>query len=119
MIQGVTGSGKTYLYLQAALEILEQGKQVLFLVPEVALTENLVERISEFVPQEIGVWHHYYSSYERTELYDKIARREVNFIIGTRSALFAPFCELGIIIIDEEHEPSYKQFEKRLPLTPM
>lgn len=113
LIQGVTGSGKTYLYLKAALEILEQGKQVLFLVPEVALTENLVERISEFVPQEIGVWHHYYSSYERTELYDKIARREVNFIIGTRSALFAPFCELGIIIIDEEHEPSYKQFEKR------
>lgn len=113
LIQGVTGSGKTYVYLQAALEILEQGKQVLFLVPEVALTENLVERISEFVPQEIGVWHHYYSSYERTELYDKIARREVNFIIGTRSALFAPFKELGIIIIDEEHEPSYKQFEKR------
>lgn len=113
LIQGVTGSGKTYLYLNAALDILEQGKQVLFLVPEVALTENLVERISEFVPQEIGVWHHYYSSYERTELYDKISSREVNFIIGTRSALFAPFKELGIIIIDEEHEPSYKQFEKR------
>ena len=113
LIQGVTGSGKTYIYLNSAIVALEEGKQVLFLVPEVALTENLVERISEYIPQEIGVWHHYYSSYERTELYDKISKREVNFIIGTRSALFAPFCELGLIIIDEEHEPSYKQFEKR------
>ena len=113
LLHGVTGSGKTHIYLHFAEQSLKEGKQVLFLVPEVALTEHLVSRVAQLISQEIGVWHHYYSTSERTELYEKIRLREINFIIGTRNALFAPFAELDLIIIDEEHESSYKQFEKR------
>ena len=113
LLHGVTGSGKTHVYLHFAAESLKKGKQVLFLVPEVALTEHLVSRVAQLISEEIGVWHHYYSTSERTELYEKVRLREINFIIGTRNALFAPFAELDLIIIDEEHESSYKQFEKR------
>ncbi len=113
LLHGITGSGKTHVYLHFAEEALKQGKQVLFLVPEVALTEHLVTRVAQLISQEIGVWHHYYSTSERTELYEKVRMREINFVIGTRNALFAPFAELGLIIVDEEHESSYKQFEKR------
>ena len=113
LLHGVTGSGKTHIYLHFAKMSLEKGKQVLFLVPEVALTEHLVSRVAQMISQEIGVWHHYYSTSERTELYEKVRLREINFVIGTRNAMFAPFAELDLIIIDEEHESSYKQFEKR------
>lgn len=113
LLYGVTGSGKTLLYLEFAEKMVQQGKQVLFLVPEVALTENLVDRVRKNISVEVGVWHHYYSTSERTELYEKVRKREINFVIGTRSALFAPFVELGLIVVDEEHEPGYKQFEKR------
>ena len=113
LLYGVTGSGKTLLYIEQSKRVLESGRQVLFLVPEVALTENLVTRISEYLDVEIGVWHHYYSTSERTELYQKIKTGEIQFLIGTRSAVFAPFTDLGLIVIDEEHEPGYKQFEKR------
>lgn len=113
LLHGVTGSGKTLIYLHFAIESLKKGKQVLFLVPEVALTEHLVTRIAQVIPDEIGVWHHYYSTNERTELYEKVRTRQINFIIGTRNALFAPFVELDFIVIDEEHESSFKQFEKR------
>ena len=113
LLHGVTGSGKTLIYLHFAIESLKKGKQVLFLVPEVALTEHLVTRVAQIIPDEIGVWHHYYSTSERTELYEKVRLREINFVIGTRNAIFAPFAELDCIIIDEEHESSFKQFEKR------
>lgn len=113
LLFGVTGSGKTLLYIEQAKSALSKGRQVLFLVPEVALTENLVSRISEYLETEIGVWHHYYSPSERTELYQMVQSREIQFLIGTRTAVFAPFVDLGLIIIDEEHEQGYKQFEKR------
>lgn len=113
LLHGLTGSGKTHIYIKEAIRQLELGKQVLYLLPEVALTEHLVSRISQLLPVEMGVWHHFYSSSERTELYEKVRNRSINFVIGTRSAVFAPFVELGLIIVDEEHEPSYKQFEKR------
>lgn len=113
LLFGVTGSGKTLLYIEAAKEQIREGKQILFLVPEVALTENLVDRISAYLDVPLGVWHHYYSVSERTELYQEIRSGKIQVLLGTRSAIFAPFCNLGLIVIDEEHEFGYKQFEKR------
>ncbi len=113
LLFGVTGSGKTLLYIEAAKEQIREGKQILFLVPEVALTENLVDRISAYLDVPLGVWHHYYSVSERTELYQEIRSGKIQVLLGTRSAIFAPFCNLGLIVIDEEHESGYKQFEKR------
>ncbi len=113
LLFGITGSGKTLLYIEAAKKYIQEGKQVLFLVPEVALTENLVHRISQYLEVPLGVWHHYYSVSERTELYQQVRSGEIQVLLGTRSAIFAPFSNLGLIVIDEEHEPGYKQFEKR------
>ncbi len=113
LLEGVTGSGKTLVYLEFIREVLQSGKQVLYLLPEVALTEHVVDRISKWMQVEVGVWHHYYSSHERTELYEKVLSGEIKFVIGTRSSLFAPFIDLGLIVVDEEHETSYKQYEKR------
>jgi primosomal protein N' (replication factor Y) len=66
-----------------------------------------------FLPVEIGVWHHFYSSHERTELYDRILKDQIQFVVGTKGAVFAPFSNLGLIVVDEEHESTYKQFDKK------
>ena len=113
LLEGVTGSGKTLVYLEFIREVLNEGRQVLYLLPEVALTEHVVDRISKWLGVEVGVWHHYYSSHERTELYERVLSGDIKFVVGTRSALFAPFVDLGLIVVDEEHETSFKQFEKR------
>ncbi|MFN5217513.1 MAG: primosomal protein N' [Sphingomonadales bacterium] len=113
LLYGVTGSGKTYLYVQQIKQVLAEGKQALLLIPEVALTEQLVSRLEHYFGNEMGVWHNYYSGHERTELYEKVLRGDVRFVVGARSALFAPFSNLGIVVIDEEHENSFKQFDKR------
>lgn len=113
LLYGVTGSGKTYLYIQQIKKALSEGKQALLLIPEVALTEQLVSRLEHYFGNEMGVWHNYYSGHERTELYEKVLKGEVRFIVGARSALFAPFSNLGVVVIDEEHENSFKQFDKR------
>lgn len=113
LLFGVTGSGKTHVYMELVKLALAEGKQVLYLLPEVALTEHLVAKMSAFLPVEIGVWHHFYSSHERTELYDRILKNQIQFVVGTKGALFAPFTHLGLIVVDEEHESSYKQFEKK------
>lgn len=113
LLYGVTGSGKTHVYMELVKEVLAAGKQVLYLLPEVALTEHMVARMSQFIPTEIGVWHHFYSSHERTELYDRIMRNQIQFVIGTKGSIFAPFHDLGLIVVDEEHESSYKQFDKK------
>ncbi|MBL7810979.1 MAG: primosomal protein N' [Bacteroidetes bacterium] len=113
LLHGVTGSGKTFVYMDCIRQALEAGQQVLYLIPEVALTEHLVQRLSVFFGTEMAVWHNFYSMQERTELYEKIKAGKLNLVIGPRSALFAPFSDLGLIVIDEEHENSFKQFEKR------
>lgn len=113
LLYGVTGSGKTYIYIQQIKKALAIGKQALLLIPEVALTEQLVSRLQHYFGNEMGVWHNYYSSHERTELYEKVLKGEVRFVVGARSALFAPFSDLGVVVIDEEHENSFKQFDKR------
>ena len=113
LLYGITGSGKTHVYMELVKEVLAQGKQVLYLLPEVALTEHMVARMGAFLPVEIGVWHHFYSSHERTELYDRILKNQIQFIVGTKGAVFAPFTNLGLIVVDEEHESTYKQFDKK------
>lgn len=113
LLYGDTGSGKTLVYVQKIKEVLEKGKQALLLLPEIALTEQMVGRLAHFFGKEMGVWHNFYSGNERTELYEKVLKGDVRFVVGARSAVFAPFDNLGLVVIDEEHENSFKQFEKR------
>ena len=113
LLFGVTGSGKTYVYIHQIKKVLEQGKQALMLFPEVALTEQMVSRLAHYFGDEMGVWHNYYSGHERTELYEKVRNGQIKLLVGARSAVFAPFSKLGLVVIDEEHENSFKQFEKR------
>ncbi|MFT5188936.1 MAG: primosomal protein N' (replication factor Y) [Verrucomicrobiales bacterium] len=112
LLHGVTGSGKTEVYLQATAKALEQGQTVIVLVPEISLTPQTVERFkSRFSEKqnEIAVLHSHLSQGERFDEWYKIHRNEARIVIGARSAIFAPLENLGLIIVDEEHESSYKQ----------
>lgn len=112
LLLGVTGSGKTEVYLQAAQRVLEMGKSVLVLVPEISLTPQTVDRFkSRFshMQKQVAVLHSQLSQGERFDEWHKIARRQCRIVIGARSAIFAPLEELGLILVDEEHENSYKQ----------
>ncbi len=108
LLYGVTGSGKTEVYLHLARHYLSLEKQVLILVPEIALTPQMIERVKERFG-DVAIYHSYLSDNERYNEYKRIQKREVNVVVGTRSAIFLPFKDLGVIIIDEEHDHSYKQ----------
>ena len=114
LLHGVTSSGKTEVYIHLIDEVLQLGKQVLYLVPEIALTTQLTDRLQAVFGDKLVVYHSKFSNAERVEIYhevkgDEAMRREARVILGARSAIFLPFSELGLIIVDEEHEPSYKQ----------
>ena len=109
LLQGITGSGKTEVYLRAAAEAVAQGKQVLMLVPEIALTAQLVKRFKAWFGDLVAVAHSKLSQNERGDVWYKMHTHQANILIGVRSAVFAPFENLGLIIIDEEHEISNKQ----------
>ncbi|WP_458413945.1 primosomal protein N' [Schinkia sp. CFF1] len=111
LMYGVTGSGKTEIYLQAIAEVLKQGKEAIMLVPEISLTPMMVNRFKGRFGDEVAVMHSGLSTGEKYDEWRKIQRKEVRVVVGARSAIFAPFENLGIIIIDEEHETSYKQEE--------
>ncbi len=111
LLFGITGSGKTEIYIAAIKEVLKAGGQVLFLMPEIALTTQMVIRIKAIFGNEMNVFHSKYSDNERTEVWNNLKYNKVNFIIGTRSSIFLPFSNLSLIIIDEEHDQSYKQNE--------
>lgn len=111
LLYGVTGSGKTEVYLQSIEEVLKKGKQAIVLVPEISLTPQMVERFKGRFGSSVAVFHSGLSIGEKYDEWRKIYRKEVNVVVGARSAIFAPFENLGIIIIDEEHESSYKQEE--------
>jgi primosomal protein N' (replication factor Y) len=108
MLEGVTGSGKTRVYIETAKHYLQKGCQVLVLVPEIALTPQLVNRFSSQLTKRIAVLHNRVSPRDKSNYYKRIANGDVQVIIGARSAIFAPFKELGLIIIDEEHENSFR-----------
>ncbi len=114
LLHGVTGSGKTEIYLRLLQDTLKQGKQGIVMVPEIALTPQTVSRFRGRFGPKIAVLHSGLSVGERFEQWWKIRRGQVNIAIGARSAVFAPFPDLGIIIIDEEHETTYKQEEGSL-----
>ncbi len=117
LLHGVTGSGKTEIYSELINKVIAQGKQVLYLVPEIALTTQLINRIRAVFGNSVGIYHSKFSENERVEIWnsilhegdDKLDAKHFNIVLGTRSALFLPFNNLGLIIIDEEHDNSYKQ----------
>ncbi|PZD93247.1 primosomal protein N' [Paenibacillus sambharensis] len=111
LLQGVTGSGKTEVYLQAIEQCIMQGRQAIVLVPEIALTPQMVERFKGRFGDLVAVLHSRLSTGERYDEWRKIREKRVKVAIGARSAIFAPFERIGLIIIDEEHETSYKQEE--------
>ncbi|MHC5068696.1 MAG: replication restart helicase PriA, partial [Planctomycetota bacterium] len=107
-LAGVTGSGKTLVYQEAAEQVIASGRQVLVLLPEIGLTPQLAARFrSRF--QRVAVWHSGFSDGERSALWRRVAAGEIDLVIGARSALFAPLPDIGLIVVDEEHDGSYKQ----------
>jgi primosomal protein N' (replication factor Y) len=111
LLHGVTGSGKTEVYLQSIQQCLDKEKEAIVLVPEISLTPQMVERFKGRFGDEVAVLHSRLSQGERYDEWRKISLKQVKVVIGARSAVFAPFTRLGLIIIDEEHESSYKQEE--------
>lgn len=109
LLYGVTGSGKTEIYLQSIQEVINRGKEAIVLVPEIALTPQMVNRFKGRFGDLVAVLHSGLSAGEKYDEWRKIERKEVKVVVGARSAIFAPFENIGIIIIDEEHETSYKQ----------
>ena len=111
LLKGVTGSGKTEVYLQSIDEVLKRGEEAIMLVPEISLTPQMVERFKGRFGDRVAVLHSGLSVGEKYDEWRKIFRKEVQVVVGARSAIFAPFQKLGLIIIDEEHEATYKQEE--------
>jgi len=110
LLHGVTSSGKTEVYIHLIKEIIEQGKQVLFMLPEIVLTAQLTDRLKRVFGDRLGVYHSRYPDAERVEVYQKmLSDTPYDIIVGVRSSVFLPFRKLGLIIIDEEHETSFKQ----------
>src|SRR5690625_3755001 len=112
VLHGVTGSGKTEIYLQAIAQVLNRKEEAIVLVPEISLTPQMVKRFKERFGEQVAVLHSALSAGEKYDEWRKIQRQEVKVVVGARSAIFAPFTNLGIIIIDEEHEYTYKQEEQ-------
>lgn len=111
LLHGVTGSGKTEVYLEAIEQTLAKGQEAIFLVPEISLTPQMVERFKARFGAEVAVLHSALSQGEKYDEWRKIIRKQVKVVVGARSAIFAPFQDVGLIVIDEEHESSYKQEE--------
>ena len=111
LLHGVTSSGKTDIYIHLIQSQLEKGKNVLYLVPEIALTTQLTSRLQHIFGDQLTVYHSRFTDAEREELYLASARPEPHVVIGARSAIFLPIPNIGLVIVDEEHDPSYKQAE--------
>ncbi|KAA0990019.1 replication restart helicase PriA [Dyadobacter aurulentus] len=111
LLHGITGSGKTEVYIDLIRQVLESGSQVLFLLPEIALTTQIVVRLKKVFGDVMGIYHSKFSDNERVEVWKGILDGKFQFVVGVRSAIFLPFDNLGLIIVDEEHESSYKQHD--------
>ncbi len=113
LLHGVTSSGKTEIYVKLIEAVLEEDKQVLYLLPEIALTTQLVTRLQNYFGEKVAVFHSKYSSHERVEVWNNLLKtsKKAKIILGARSSVFLPFKNLGLIIVDEEHEQSFKQFD--------
>ncbi|WP_372753357.1 primosomal protein N' [Mariniflexile sp.] len=113
LLHGVTSSGKTEVYVKLIEEVLSRGKQVLYLLPEIALTAQLITRLQNYFGEQVAVFHSKYSSHERVEVWNNVLNNsaKAQIVLGARSSIFLPFESLGLIIVDEEHETSFKQFD--------
>lgn len=111
LLHGVTSSGKTQIYIRLIEELINLGRQVLYLLPEIALTTHIIERLRMYFGANIGVYHSRFNDAERVEVWQKVLNGEYRIVLGARSSVFLPFKDLGLIIVDEEHETSYKQFD--------
>lgn len=118
LLHGVTSSGKTEVYIKLIEEAVSCGEQVLYLLPEIAITTQIIERLRVFFGNKVGVYHSRYSDNERVEVWNKVlkngekdSKEDYQIIIGARSAMFLPYNNLGLVIVDEEHENTYKQFD--------
>ncbi|MBR4135477.1 MAG: primosomal protein N' [Bacteroidales bacterium] len=116
LLHGVTGSGKTEIYIKLIDEVLKRGQQVLYLLPEIALTSQIVNRLRKYFGEKVGVYHSRFNEYERVEIWSRVLEQDLatdsskyQLILGARSALLLPYQNLGLIIVDEEHDASYKQ----------
>lgn len=113
LLHGVTSSGKTEVYVKLIEEFLSQGKQALYLLPEIALTTQLISRLQAYFGEKVAVYHSKYNVQERVEVWNNVLENKpvAQIVIGARSALFLPFKDLGLVIVDEEHESSFKQYD--------
>ena len=113
LLHGITSSGKTEVYVKLIETCLAKGQQVLYLLPEIALTTQLVTRLQNYFGEQVAVFHSKYSAHERVEVYNQVLNNsaKAKIILGARSSIFLPFNDLGLIIVDEEHESSFKQFD--------
>lgn len=119
LLHGVTASGKTEIYIKLIQEAIDEGKQVLYLLPEIALTEQIINRLKKYFGDRVGVYHSRFDNNERVEIWQQVINyrraetqsQKYQVIIGSRSAVFLPFTDLGLIIVDEEHDSSFKQID--------
>jgi len=112
LLHGITSSGKTEIYIQLIKDVISQGKQVLYLLPEIALTTQLISRLQQYFGEDVLVFHSKYSLNERVEVYQHVLEQtKGKIVIGARSSIFLPFQDLGLIIVDESHETTFKQYD--------
>lgn len=111
LLHGVTSSGKTHLYLEKIEKTISEGKNVLFLLPEISLTKQITQRLEKKYGKQLGFYHQKLTDFERVEIWRRIKNNEIKVLIGTRNSLFLPFENLGLIIVDEEHDSAYKPRE--------
>lgn len=109
LLHGVTSSGKTLLYIKQIEKYISRGKQVLYLLPEITLTAQIIRRLQVYFGGNIAIYHSKFNNNERIEIWNKVKSGETKIVLGARSALFLPFVDLGLIVVDEEHDPSFKQ----------
>jgi primosomal protein N' (replication factor Y) len=109
LLHGVTSSGKTLIYIRLIETLLRQGKQVLYMLPEIALTSQIIRRLQKHFGGHIGIYHSKFTQNERVEIWNKVKNGEMKVVLGARSAIFLPFSDLGMVICDEEHDTSFKQ----------
>jgi len=110
----VTGSGKTEIYIKLIEQAINNGKQVLYLLPEIALTSQIIHRLRKYFGEKVGVYHSKFNEQERVEVWKRVmdkGEKRFQIILGARSAIFLPFDHLGLVIVDEEHETSFKQYD--------
>jgi len=110
LLHGVTGSGKTRVYIEMIQDALNRGEQILYLLPEIAITAQIINRLQQVFGDEIVVYHSRLNDHERVEIWKEVYDGK-KIVVGVRSSLFLPFQKLGLIVIDEEHDPSYKQYD--------